>query len=80
MLCIFEFVSHLFRSKLSTIDNSVKLAKITFHFKKLGKPASLGVPEAATMRLYDGKWVANDKQSIFNYICSEPLGKTCTFN
>ncbi|PAV56860.1 hypothetical protein WR25_06780, partial [Diploscapter pachys] len=40
------------------------------------EPKNLGVPEAAVIRLVDGKWAAADKQAIFNYICSEPLGQT----
>ncbi|PAV88341.1 hypothetical protein WR25_07582 isoform B [Diploscapter pachys] len=38
-----------------------------------GESQNMGVPEAAVIRLVDGKWAAADKQAIFNYICSEPL-------
>lgn len=40
----------------------------------LGQPAQLGVPEAATIRLIDGRWMATDKNTRYYFICSQPLG------
>ncbi|PAV58772.1 hypothetical protein WR25_10835 [Diploscapter pachys] len=38
------------------------------------EPQNLNIPEAAVIKLVDGKWAAADKQTYFKFICSNSLG------